>query len=325
MTVLVTGASGHVGLTLIQQLLESGRSVRALDSKKSAVLENLPIEFYQGDLRDPSSFEAAFEDIETVFHLAGYISIQLNEWPLLEAINVNGVQTIISLCKKYRVQRLVHFSSVEALSTEPRNRPIDESNALVVPDFPIPYPRSKAAGQRIVLDAIRDGLNAVIICPSGIIGPNDNRFRAANQLFLRAAQGKLPAVPSFSYDFVDVRDVAAGALVAEQKGISGTVYVLSNTRFRLSDLARQVAILANARTPLTVPGWSVRMSLPLISLMSAIQNKPGMVTRASLYPLIHAHEMSHARATNDLGYQPRPIDNTLVDMVGWFRQIGQIA
>ncbi len=325
MTVLVTGASGHVGLTLIQQLLESGRSVRALDIKKGAGLENLPITFYQGDIRDPSSFEAAFEGVETVFHLASYISIQLNEWPLLEAINIHGVRTIISLCKKYGARRLVHFSSIEALSVEPRDRPIDERNALVAPDFAIPYPRSKAAGQRIVLEAIRDGLDAVITYPSGIIGPNDTGFRAANQLFLRAAQGKLPIIPAFSYDFVDVRDVAAGALVAEQKGISGEGYILSNSRFHMPDLARRVAILANARPPLTVPGWSARLSLPLINLMTAIQGKPGIVTRASLYPLINAHEMSHAHATHTLGYQPRPIDDTLVDMVGWFRQIGEIA
>ncbi len=229
------------------------------------------------------------------------------------------------MCKKYRVRRLVHFSSIEAFSTEPRSRPIDETNVLVAPDFPIPYPRSKGAGQRIVLDAIRDGLDALIICPSGIIGPNDYSFHATNQLFLLAARGKLRAVPSFSYDFVDVRDVAAGAIVAEQKGLCGAVYVMSNARFRLSELANSVATLADVRSPRTIPGWSVRMFLPLMSLMATIQKKPSMVTRASLYPLMNGHTMSHARATNDLGYQPRPIDTTLTDMVGWFRQIGKIA
>jgi dihydroflavonol-4-reductase len=325
MTVLVTGACGHVGLTLIQQLLESGRNVRALDIKKSAALENLPIEFYQGDLRDPNTLNTAFKGVETVFHTAGYISIQLNEWPLLEATNVKGVRNVVALCKKHQVQRLIHFSSIEALSTEPRNRPIDETNALVAPDFPIPYPRSKAAGQRIVLDAIRDGLDALTIFPSGIIGPNDYAFRAANQMFLLAARGKLPAIPSFSYDFVDVRDVAAGALVAEQKGLRGAVYVIGNARFRLSDLAKKVAKLANARVPLCIPGWSARMSLPLMSLMATLLKKPSMVTRASLYPLINGHEMSHARATNDLGYQPRSIDNTLADMVEWFHKIGKLS
>jgi dihydroflavonol-4-reductase len=325
MTVLVTGSGGHVGLTLIQHLLETGRKVRALDMKKSATLENLPIEFYQGDIRDPSTVEAAFKDVETVYHLAGYISIQLNEWPLLQAINVNGVRTIVALCKKYQVRRLVHFSSIEAFSTEPRSRPIDETNALVAPDFSIPYPRSKAAGQRIVLDAIRDGLDAIIICPSGIVGPNDYGFRATNQLLLLAARGKLPAVPTYGYDFVDVRDVAAGAVNAEQKGLCGAVYIMGNARFRLSDLAKQVAILADARVPLTIPGWTARMSLPLMSLMAMIQKKPSILTRASLYPLINVHEISHTHATNDLGYQPRPIDKTLADTVSWFRQIGKLS
>jgi dihydroflavonol-4-reductase len=325
MTVLVTGASGHLGLTLIHQLLESERKIRALDIKKSPALEKLPIEFCCGDLRDPNSLEAAFMDVETVFHVAGYISIQLNEWPLLEAINVNGVRTVVGLCKKYGVRRLIHISSIEALSVEPRNRPIDETNALVATDFPIPYPRSKAAGQRIILDAIHDGLDAITIYPSGMIGPNDYGFRAANQAFLGAVTGKLFAIPSFSYDFVDIRDVAAGVIAAEQKGQRGAQYVMSNARFRLSDLVKKAAKLAKVRTPLVIPPWTAKMAEPFMSVLATIQKKPGIVTRASLYPLVKGHEISHARATNELGYQPRPIDDTLVDMINWFRQIGKLA
>ncbi len=324
MTVLVTGASGHLGLTLIPKLVAAGRKVRAVDLNKNRTIEAMPVEFILADTREPDSLEAAFQGVEVVFHLAAYISIHMDEWPILEATNIQGVRNVVSMCQKYKVKRLVHCSSIEALSVEPRDKPITEDNSLVPADFPIPYPRSKAAGQRIVLQAIADGLNAVILYPTGIIGPNDYGFRATNQALLAVANGDMPMIPRYAYDFVDVRDVADGAMAAEQKAQSGASYILGNDRLVLSDLAREVARIAGVHEPRPSPGWTARAARPFIQFSAALRHKRSLVTRASLYPITHSHTISHERATRDLGYQPRPIQETLRDTVKWFQEIGKI-
>ncbi|MDX2138194.1 MAG: NAD-dependent epimerase/dehydratase family protein [Chloroflexota bacterium] len=324
MTTLVTGASGHVGLTLIQQLLEKGHTVRALDRNRNPILETLPVEFVNADLRDVTSYEHAFKGVELVFHVAAYISIQMHEWPTLEAINVHGVRNVVNLCKQYGVRRLVHFSSIEALDINPIDKPINESNALVSADFAIPYPRSKAAGQRIVLQAIAEGLNAVILYPTGIIGPNDYLARASNQLLVPVANGEVPALPMLGYDFVDVRDVASGAIAAQEIAPAGSSYVLGNARFMLPEMAAKVAKLVGVRAPQTIPAWTMMISLPWMELNAALTGKPSMITRASLYPLRNSHTISHERATRELGYQPRSIDESLHDTIAWFHQIGKV-
>ena len=170
MTILVTGGSGPLGLTLVQKLLSMGEKVRALDKKYIPSLAELPVEFIEADIRDRDRLDSAFDGIDTVFHTTAYISIQMHEWDMLESINVGGVQNVIACCKKHRIKRLLHFSSIEALSVEPFHKPIDETNALVATDFAIPYPRAKAMGQRVVQQAIAEGLDAVILHPTGIIG-----------------------------------------------------------------------------------------------------------------------------------------------------------
>ena len=310
---------------MIQKLLESGQKVRALDKQHNPTLDTLPVEFVQADMRDPATLDAAFDGAEIVFHGAAYISIQMDEWQTLEAINVNGVRNMLAMCKKHRIKRLVHFSSIEALSVEPRDRPIDETNALVAADFPIPYPRSKAAGQRLVLQAIQDGLDAVILHPTGIIGPNDYGVRATNQLFLPVLNGQVPALPRLGYDFVDVRDVVAGAIAAQQNAPTGRNYVLGNARYLLTDLAARLAALVGHPAPRALPPWMMTLILPLMDFNAKRTGEPSVVTRASFYPLMQSHAISHERATRELGYQPRSIDETLADTVAWFKEIGKVA
>src|SRR5579864_1005928 len=131
MTVLVTGASGHIGLALVRRLLEQGRRVRALVRDESAQLEELGVDIVQADICDEEALHPAFRDIEVVYHLAGHVSIRMDEWPLLEAVNIRGVRNVIRFCKQYNVLRLVHFSSVEAFVDIPLSKPVDETRALV--------------------------------------------------------------------------------------------------------------------------------------------------------------------------------------------------
>ena len=147
MTVIVTGASGHVGANLVRALLDEGRHVRVLVHKDRRGIEGLDVEEVQGSVLDIESLERAFQDVEVVYHMAVYITLQMDEWPMCKAINLDGTRNVVNACLKTGVQRLIHSSSINALSQEPERTLIDESRSLVNSAQYPPYDRSKAAAE----------------------------------------------------------------------------------------------------------------------------------------------------------------------------------
>jgi dihydroflavonol-4-reductase len=194
MIVAVTGANGHIGANLVRALLKAKRPVRALVHNGHQALEGLDIESVSGDVSDVNSLCRAFAGVDTVFHLAAFISLSMNDWPRVEAVNVNGTRNVVEACLKNGVRRLVHFSSIEAMIQEPLNKPVDEQRPLVdSPNYP-PYDRSKAASEREVRQGIEQGLDAVILNPTAVIGPHDFRMSHLGETLLAMARGKLPAL-----------------------------------------------------------------------------------------------------------------------------------
>jgi len=173
LTVVVTGATGHVGANLMRALLAQGRPVRALIHKNRRATEELDTEVVCGDVCDLSSLCNAFDGAEVVYHLAANISLSMSEWPLLELVNVIGTRNVVEACLRCGVRRLVHFSSIHALTQEPKDIPIDESRSLVDSQHCPPYDRSKAAGEKEVRKGIERGLDTIIINPTAVIGPHD--------------------------------------------------------------------------------------------------------------------------------------------------------
>lgn len=207
MTVVVTGANGHVGANLVRALLAEGRSVRALVHHSRRALQGLEVELVEGDVRELASLQRAFEGAEVVYHLAAHISIRMNEWPLVEAINVLGTRNVVEASLQGGIRRLVHFSSIHAFNEEPHDKPVDESRPLKIPESPhaAPYDRSKAAGEREVRQGIERGLDAIIINPTAIVGPHDYYPSHFGQAILSLAQGNLPVLVPGGFNWVDVR------------------------------------------------------------------------------------------------------------------------
>lgn len=322
MTTLVTGAAGHLGLTLVQLLLERGETVRALDLRPTEHLRSLPVEVIQADLTDASALSGAFDGVDRVFHTAALISLEMDQWPQLEAINVEGVRQIVTQCRAHGVQRLVHFSSIEALNLE-GDGTVTEDTPLVTAEFPIPYGRSKAMGQRVVLDAIDDGLDAVICYPTGIFGPNDYAFRASNQVLQRLRDGERMVMTDAGLDWVDVRDVATGALAAADRAPAGASYLLGGRYATIEELQTIIGELTGANLPgRRITMRQVEWLLPLVQLQARLTGKPPLITKAMLYPLKHGGHVSHDRASRELGYTPRPLQETIADTLAWFDEVG---
>ncbi|MEJ2556139.1 MAG: NAD-dependent epimerase/dehydratase family protein [Anaerolineae bacterium] len=320
---VVTGAAGHVGTNLVRALLVRGQGVRALVHHDRRALEGLEVGIVPGDVGDLDSLRRAFTGADVVYHAAGYISISTHEWRRLEAVNVFGTRNVVEACLQCGVRRLVHFSSVEALVDEPLNIPVDEARPLVESRRYPPYARSKAAGERRVRQGLARGLETVILYPSAIIGPHDYRLGFPNAGLLAICSGKLPALAAGGFDWVDVRDVVAGALRAAARAPAGGRYLLSGHWASLRDLAGLAQGINGVHVPrFIVPMWLARIGAPFVTTFSRLTGRHALYTGAALRALRFNPRISHARATRDLDYQPRPLKETIVDTLQWFEENG---
>jgi len=320
---LVTGASGHVGGALVRALLDRGDPVRTLIHNDRRAVEGLAVDMVQGDIRDPSSLRRAFQDIDIVFHAAGHISLTMDEWPRLEALNVTGTRNVVEARLHCGVRRLVHFSSIEALQTEPLHEPIDESRPLVNSDRAPPYNRSKAASEREVRRGVEQGLEAVILNPTAVIGPYDFGPSHFGEVLLALARGQLPALVRGGFDWVDVRDAAEGAVRAAERDQPGAKYILSGHWVSIRDIAEMIEHLTDQPVPRVVfPMWAARLALPFASPLLRLTEDRPLYTRASLRALRANRDVCHGLATRELGYEPRPFRETIADTLRWFDEAG---
>jgi len=325
MLTLVTGASGHIGVNLVRALIAQDRQVRVLIHTHRFPLEDPQLEVVRGDICDPGSLHPAFEKVDVVYHLAARISIAVDKWGQLETINVRGTRNIVEACLRTRVRRLVHFSSIHAFEQQPLDRPLDETRqSATSPGLP-GYDRSKAAGEAEIHAGIKNGLNAIILNPTAIIGPYDYQTSYLGEALIAMAGGKIPVVVPGGFDWVDVRDVVAAAMVAETRAPAGSRYLLSGHWVSARDLAKMSAELTGARCPrLVCPTWLACAAAPLATPAARLLKKRPLFTAESIRALNSNRQISHSKATRELGYSPRPFRETLFDTLKWYADNGKL-
>jgi dihydroflavonol-4-reductase len=324
--IFVTGASGLVGGNLIRALIERGQAVRVLVHADRRALAGLAVETVQADLTDPAAMAQAMQGADVVYHLAGLISLEMDAASATEQVNVLGVRSVVEACLRAGVRRLVHFSSIHALSADPPGGRVDESRPLAdensTPDLP-PYDRSKAMGVREVRAGIQRGLDAVILYPTGIVGPYDFKPSFLGQALVLMARGVLPALVPGGFDWVDVRDVVQGAMTAEAKAACGAEYLLGGHQRSVRGMADLVAQVTGRPAPLlTIPLGLASLLAPLMRPLAHLNNNQPLYTRASLRALRSNPQVDYSRAIRELGYTSRPLEETIPDTLEWFKKQG---
>jgi len=323
---VVTGAAGHIGGNLIRSLLKRGDLVRVLIHRDFRAIDGLDVETVEGDVGNPSELENAFDGADVVYHGAGFISLLLKSRGLLQKINIEGVRNVVNTCLKCRVKRLMHFSSIHAHRQEPLDEFVDEERPFVRDSRWAPYDYSKAMGEREVRKGIERGLDAVILNPTGIIGPWDFKPSHTGDAIIRMATGRLPALVRGGFDWVDVRDVVSAAIKAEETADSGSKYLLSGHWVSVEDMAIFVNKITGVKIPKFVaPLWLAQIGVPFIGAWAALTRTRPLYTTVSLMALRGNHHVSHAKATHDLEYHPRPFKDTIRDTVKWFQDAGYIS
>jgi dihydroflavonol-4-reductase len=312
--VVVTGASGHIGANLVRELLERDCRVAALIRKSSLGLEGLGVERVPGDVRDPESLRRAFRGADTVYHLAGRVSISRGGRDRLFEVNVEGTRNVLAACCAEGVATLVHFSSIHALDMRQLGQPVTETTRLLEDGEGSDYDQSKARADALVRGSDCATLSTRIIYPTAVIGPHDYRRSLTGQAIERMANGHLPMLVAGGFDWVDARDVASGAIEAAEHGADGDRYILSGHYRSVAEMAQKIHEMGGARPPRVAitPGCAALFA-PLMGAWARLRREEPLYTRHSLATLEDNPDVSHASASGKLGYRPRPFEQSLRD------------
>ena len=267
---LITGGSGHVGANLVRELTAQDYKVRCIDfDGDHRAFEGYDVELITGSVTDIDTLDKAFEGVDVVFHTAAIISLERKNKSLIRSVNVEGTKNVCKMSLKHSIRKLIHFSSVDAFIREPLEDPLLEDRSLVVDQNAVPYDLSKADAQRIVLEYCDKGLDASIIHPSGIFGPNDFKPSLFGQEFIKIANSKRPFSINVGYDYVDVRDLSKTAVNCISKGVSGQNYIVGGNYMDfvyMADIMSQE--LGRKLIRGTLPFVSIYLSLPMYYLLS---------------------------------------------------------
>jgi len=324
---VVTGATGHVGNVLVRELIQRGERVRAVvhPSETTESIAGLDVELLRVDVRDYGSLVSAFSSADLVYHLAGIVTISGGQQKLLHEVNVVGSRNVARACLEARVRRLVYTSSVHALEVPLAGVPLCETVEFRPEALDGDYARSKARASIEVRKVLEQGLDAVMVFPSGIIGPYDFRLSDMGSLFVDFAGGRLPAYVDGAYDFVDVRDVATGLMLAAEKGRPGEGYILSGEKISVKDLLTLLEQVTGVRSRARrLPMWLARIAAWFAPAYYRLRRAKPRFTSYSLRVLASNCLMSCAKAERELGYRARPLSVTVRDTIGWFVATGRL-
>ncbi len=319
MATIVTGASGHLGAALVRELLARGRQVKAVDLAPGRALEGLDLEVFTGDIRDADFLRTVFAKGDHLFHLASVISTSGDKGGLVPSVNVDGARTVATVAREQGVARMVHTSSIHAFDIDTHGAPVTEETPLSIGRSDSAYNISKAKGQLAVLEEVDKGLDAVIIHPCGVIGPYDYKVSRVGKFFRSIAKGRGGWTGPAGFNWVDVRDVTDGALAAEERGRTGESYILGGQWNSAVHLMQIAGAYANVKTPdRPIPMWVLEVLHKISPVLKLMGQRPP-VTKEALDALKANPDMSHAKAASELGYSPRPVEDTVHSIFDWLR------
>ena len=321
MKIAVTGANRHVGYNLCKSLLNKGFQVKALAHKNTKAVSKLDLTIIKGDLADKTSLLDLLDGVDVVFHLAAQISITGDPSGSVYRNNADGTRNMLSAAKDRSVKRFIHFSSIHAFRQEPQDKSLDESRPLVGSEA-FAYDRSKAEGERAVMEAAQHGMDAIVLSPTAIIGPADPEPGLTGQAVLQLLNHKIPALVPGGYNWIDVRDVVSTAISAIEKARSGQKYLVAGKWHSVKELSACISKNSGIKTVQTVlPFWSAKLGLPFITGYSKLTGSEPLYTKESLEIIAKgSRHIDNSKARLELGLDPRPLDETIRDLFIWFKE-----
>jgi len=325
MKVLVTGATGFVGGAVARALVESGIDVRVL-ARAGADLQNLqglPVERVEGDLRDPASLRKALTGCRQLYHVAAHYALWAKDPSIFYDINVTGTKNLLDAAREVDTERIVYCSTIGAIGLPPGGGLGTEKTPVSIEQMAGHYKRSKYLAEQEVLKLAKAGLPVVIVNPSAPVGAGDVKPTPTGQIIVDFMKGRMPAYIETGMNIVDVDDVAAGHLLAMQKGRVGERYILGNKNLMLREVFEILSRLTGVKAPsIKLPRLAI---LPLAYLNQWLSNMTGQSPRIPLEGVKMAKYKMHydcSKAIRELSIPQTPPEVALEKAVRWFRDHG---
>lgn len=329
---LVTGAAGNLGSNICRRLLEKGERVRGLVLPNDPAAKYLPkeVEVVHGNLLDVPSLEAFFrtseEDEVFVIHCAAIVWEKMEMNPKVRAINVDGTANIVDQCLRHRVRKLVYIGSTGAIPELPKGQKIREVDCFLPTDGLVGcYSVTKAEASQLVLDAVRSHpeLDAVVVMPSGIYGPQDYAFGSVTSMVQQFVQGKMRMGIEGTFSVADVRDLADGVIAACDRGRRGESYILAGETVTMKDMFREIGKAAGLSVKSYVLSREIAMvAVKGLAAVSRITGKAPLLSEFNIYMLNRNNEYDSSKAQRELGFHCRPFSESIRDTVTWLREEG---
>jgi dihydroflavonol-4-reductase len=328
MKALVTGATGFVGAAVARALNSAGWQVRVLvrGGSDRSNLKSLAVEVAEGDLTDSISLERALEGCAGLFHVAADYRLGARDPAQLYRTNVEGTRNILSAARAAGVARIVYTSSVATIGIPSDGSPGEERTPAALNNMIGHYKRSKYLAEEVARDAARAGMGVVIVNPSTPVGPGDIKPTPTGQLVLDAARGRMPAYVDTGLNIVHVDDVAAGHLLAFERGRPGERYILGGEDMTLQTILAQIARLVGRTPPrVRLPYAAVLPVAYLAEAFARVSGRSGRVTLEGVRMSRKRMFFSSGKAVSELGYRWRPPLEAFEDALRWFRERGLLS
>lgn len=322
MKCFVTGATGHIGNVLVKELYQEGHQVTALVLPKDDISIIEPYtDIVYGDVLDFDGLKRVIIDYDVVFHLAGIVEIGTGKKKKIYRVNIGGTKNVIRACQENHIPRLVYTSSVHAFRELPKGELMTEPEHFDPKLVKGHYAKSKAIATDLVLNQTDSELETVVICPSGVIGPYDYQLSNTGQIFIDYLLGRLTAYIKGSYNFVDVRDLAKGIVLAAQKGRNKNVYILSGHDIGVKALLDSIAEFSGRKQVRTrLAYWFILAMSYFAELYYRIRRQKPLFTHYSVKVLNSNHDFSNQKAKEELGFTTRDIQDSIRDTLAFAKE-----
>ncbi len=325
--VALTGASGHLGSAILQELLHRDIPVTALVRRKGAVHDIGPsADFVTGDILDRDSLLPFLRGCDMLIHCAAHISIDGDHGGIVQRTNIDGTRNVFQIARQCGVRRVVHVSSIHAFQQQPMDAILDESRALA-DQKSFAYDRSKREGQEIALSMHGDAMEVLVVNPTSVIGPYDYKPSRAGRMLIGLLTGRQTFLVQGGFDFCDCRDVANAVVNGLTQGKAGECYLLSGKWHTLEELASMLSEVSGKNIRVRIfPPLLAKAGLPFARVQSWINGKEPIYTREALEAVFAGNRhISSAKAVRELNYHARPLRETLLDTAEWFQKTGYLV
>jgi dihydroflavonol-4-reductase len=317
--VLVTGGTGFIGQHLVSALAAGGRQVRVLDIRPP-ICAVPDVEYLAGSVLDPNLVDEAVRDVAEVYHLAGLPGMWIPQKSDFFAVNYRGTEVVIAAARKRGIARFLHCST-ESILFRPSPLPDAASEPCLLPSREMPglYTRSKMLAEQFAAQTAASGFPLVIGTPTMPIGPHDHNLTPPTAMLRHFLSGRVQMYLDFIVNLVDVRDVAAGLILAMEHGRIGHRYILGGESISLKKILQLMATISGRRyVSIPVPGRVAEVAATMLEFVADhVTHRPPSGTAEGVRIALRATELSIEKAQHELGYAPRPVEPALRDTIGY--------